>query len=236
MSIDDLELAAFADGMLDAEAAARIAAAVAADPVLAARVERTRRATAALRGAFDAVLEEPSQERHLAVLRERPSGQVLAFTPRRLPIWIAAAAACLAVAFLGGRASAPEQMIVAQGGALHAAAGLERALDRQPSGRTGGRIEIALTAPAADGYCRVFRADATAGVACGERGEWTIVALAAEEAEAGAGAADYRQARGALPSAILAAAGERQTGDALDAAAEAEALRAGWRSAPNAAR
>jgi anti-sigma factor RsiW len=59
MSVTPEELMALADGELSGEAAARVEAAIAADPVLARRLEAERGLRAALRGRLDPVAQEP---------------------------------------------------------------------------------------------------------------------------------------------------------------------------------
>jgi len=62
VSVTNEELMAFADGELPGADAARVAAAVAADPVLASRVESERQLRALLRGHLDPVASEPVPE------------------------------------------------------------------------------------------------------------------------------------------------------------------------------
>lgn len=62
MIVTDEELMAFADGELAETDAARVAAAVAADPALAGKLEAQRRLRALLRGTFDPVAAEPVPE------------------------------------------------------------------------------------------------------------------------------------------------------------------------------
>lgn len=63
------ELMAYIDGELAPDDAARVEAAMASDPALAAQVERGRRLRAQLRSAFDPVLDEPVPARFAALLR-----------------------------------------------------------------------------------------------------------------------------------------------------------------------
>jgi hypothetical protein len=241
MSVTDEQLSAFADGMLEGEEHARVAALVEADSVLSARVARMREAALALRSAFDELLAEPPPERFSALF-EVQGAQVIQFPTQtksaaaKLPAWLgAAAAACLAVAFIGGRLTAPDPSLVfLPNGGVRADGALERALDRQASGEDAERaVEIALSFPADDGqFCRVFRlrgaaADAT-GLACGVGGDWSVVALS--QTPGTAGQAGYQQASGATPEAIVNAASERRAGDPLDGDAEEDAIRARWRS------
>ncbi len=69
MTPDDALLMAYADGQLDAAQAARVEAAIAADPALAAAVARHRALRARLREAFDPALEEPVPAALLAAAR-----------------------------------------------------------------------------------------------------------------------------------------------------------------------
>jgi hypothetical protein len=239
MSVSEEELSAYADGQLAEEERTRVAALVEADPALSARVARMRAAGLALRAGFDEVMNEAAPERFTALLAPK-SAEVIQFPSKpklagkSLPPWLGiAAAACFGIAFVGGRFTAPQPSLefMADGG-VRAHGALSRALDRQASSSEANRVvEIALSFPAEDGqFCRVFRlrgaaADAS-GLACGAKGDWSIVALT--EIPGSAGRADYQQADGAVPEAILNAASERRTGDPLDAEAEADAIRNGW--------
>lgn len=239
MSVSDEELQAFADGMLEGEDALRVEAAIGRDPDLERRVDRMRRAAATLRGAFDGVLRDPVPARLEAALAEADTarGEIVPF-PQRLPraVWAMAAAASLALAFVGGRLAAPDQPLHVADGRVLATGALEQALNSTPSGEPSGEagpVAIALSFPRdGGGFCRVFRLTqgaGSAGLACGEHNSWTIVALAnAPHADAGG----YRQAAGDLPRSILEAAGEERAGDPLDSAAEAGLIRRGWRAAP----
>ncbi|HEX5305186.1 MAG TPA: hypothetical protein VFW82_03760, partial [Dyella sp.] len=137
--IDDDTLQAFVDGQLDAEAAARMDALLATDQVLAARVQRERALRAALRGAFDPVLDEPVPAR-LAGLLQAPSGAasaatVTALSPRRprrrwvMPA-LAMAASLAALAVLLWQSPAHD-LVRLRNGQTFAGGALSRALDAQ---------------------------------------------------------------------------------------------------------
>src|SRR3546814_13408308 len=64
MQITPEEIAAFADGQIEGDARARIAADVAADPELASQVDEHRAMAATLSGHFAAVLNQGVHERH----------------------------------------------------------------------------------------------------------------------------------------------------------------------------
>jgi len=233
--ISEEDLMALADGQLDGARLHEVAAAVAGDPALTAKVERLRQGTAALRGAFAGQLDLETPERLRAIL-ERPAGaNVVAFKPRRVqaPVWAAAAAAaCLVIGFGVGRLNGGALFEMRGDHALVAASDLRGALENSASGAGVGDVRIALTFPQANGgYCRVFRVDrgeapATAGLACKGGDDWAVVALG--EASRGGAHGGMEQAAADIPEAVLQAAADRQGGDALDANAEAAALKAHW--------
>jgi len=232
--IDDERLMAYADGTLDDGERRRVEAAISADPALAAKVERMRRVTAKLRGAFAGQLELETPPHLLALVnrtKATSAGKVVRFPMRvRRKAWMGlAAAACLAVAFVAGRATAPELIRMDPMRGLIADGPLKQALDARPSGgEASADVQIALSFPdKAGGHCRVFEVHANAGLACGERGDWRIVALTEAAPErAGVG---FSQATGAIPDAILEAAEDRRAGDPLDAAGERAAIEGRWR-------
>ena len=69
MSVDAETLMAYADGELDPLAARRVERAIAADPSLAAEVERHRALRARVAGGFAAVATEPVPDHLAAMLR-----------------------------------------------------------------------------------------------------------------------------------------------------------------------
>jgi|CXWL01.1.fsa_nt_gi hypothetical protein len=234
MMISDETLMAFADDELSAGEARRVVAALEADPALALKLDRMRRAKAALKGAFSGQLELETPARLLAPFASPPrrGASIIAFPQAaRRPLYMLAAAACAALVFLVGRASvgADTPMFARADGGIVARGDLDRALDAQAAGASeGARIQIAMSIPEdGGGYCRVFKLDASAGLACGEGGEWRIDALVASEGATDA--SGYATAGGELPDAILNAANQRRAGDPLDAAAERQAMQARWR-------
>lgn len=94
---DDETLVAFVDGELDEASARDVAAAVAADAGLAARVEAFRQSAMMVQAAFARVIDEPVPERLLLAARgtpeagsEAPTGTVVPFRRRSaIPRWIA---------------------------------------------------------------------------------------------------------------------------------------------------
>jgi hypothetical protein len=67
-----------------------------------------------------------------------------------------------------------------------------------------------------------------AGLACHSGAGWRIAAIA-EDVQLASAADDYRMAGAETAPEILAAISQRMAGQALDATAEQEALRRGWR-------
>lgn len=94
---DDETLVAFVDGELDEASARDVAAAVAADAGLAARVEAFRQSAMMVQAAFARVIDEPVPERLLLAARgaaavegEASTGKVVPFRRRSaIPRWIA---------------------------------------------------------------------------------------------------------------------------------------------------
>ena len=257
MNADDPILMAYADGQLDAAEAARVEAAIAADPALAEAVARHRALRARLQQAFAPALDEPVPAALLAAARAGASAGRGAATPadaapadvasiqdararrdaaraprRGPPAWLAMAAVLvlgLAVGLLLGRpATGPVRL--GEDGQLLAQGELARALDTQLAAEAGERIAIGLSFRDADGHwCRSFHLRGDAAMAgLACRGDDGGWRLPAL-AEAAAGGGDLRQAAADLPPAVLAAIDERLVDDAADAEAERAARDAGWR-------
>jgi hypothetical protein len=117
---------------------------------------------------------------------------------------------------------------VLDGGRLVAAAALERALTRQLASVDQRRdaTRIGLTFRNAEGgLCRTFTASAASGLACRDGARWRIEGL---YGAGGASGGDYRMAAGADPRLAALVEGTIR-GEPLDAAAEAAAMKSGWR-------
>lgn len=239
MNISDEQLQAYVDGELAPEDAARIDAAVAADVLVAARVERARRLRAQVRGAYAAVLDEPVPSR-LSGLLDAPAAQApsavtsldarRARTSRwRVPaLAMAASVAALAVA---SWLRAPAGDIVQQHGTFVARGALAHALDTQLASTPDARAPIGIGLTFRDGagrVCRSFETHATglAGLACRDGDAWTLPVVASVGAPA---RGELRQAANAMPAEVQAAIEARLQGDAFDAAQERAAQAAGWR-------
>ena len=200
MRFSDEMLMAYADGELDLVARAEIEAAMARDPEVARIVERHRAAAAQIRGAYDAVLEEPVPDRLAALvaipgaaptvdLAARRGARRFALGPLRLPAW-AAMAASLAIGLFVG-------MLVMRGtrGALRKRGRRTRRARRARHGagfsarvrhrrRSGVRVGFSFRDRDGD-YCRTFQLQrdiSVAGLACRSGDAWQLQVLAAAPA------------------------------------------------------
>lgn len=249
MIVDDATLDALADGELPPDEAARIEAAAASDPVLAARIARVRRLRSLIGGAYEGVLTEPPPERLLAAIQEGQGAgahaDVISLAERRTrtasrvaPILVqwGALAASIVLAFGAGGyllQLRPSPISVGGSGALSArgvlAAGLEQQLAATQS--PDAPVKIGVSYQADDGrYCRtfIFRG-ATAGLACRDRAGWQVVmAMQSPAAEPG----QYRTAGDEIPAPVMEAVDRTIRGRPLDAAAERQVRDAGWGQRP----
>lgn len=231
MSVTREELAAFADGELDAAREAEVAAAVAADPALAHQVETHRALKARLASHFAPIVEAPLPESLTGPLGVRDSGdRIIDFADardkreraRRLPrwSWIAgpALAASLALALFLPRGAED----------LYADPALGAALDEQlvatqaPDAPT--RILLSFRDEAGS-YCRAFASSSQSGIACRDDAGWRLVL---ESNGVAVQAAEYRQA-GNPASQILERAQAMAAGPALDDGEERAARASRWR-------
>lgn len=248
--ISEETLQAYVDGELDAAEVARIDAALAADELLASRVEQARAIRTQLGGLFDPVLDEPVPEQLSALLRpaspaapvspipltaqpgHRGFGAGRRRTSRRWLIPGTAMAASLAVLAVGLYWNAGSSLVRVQDGHRFATGALSRALDRTLASAPdpSAAITIGLTFRGADGHiCRTFvrhARPAMAGLACHEAAGWLLPALSTESKSEGG---ELRQAASDLPPAVQAAVDARIRGDAFDAQQERAARDGGWR-------
>ena len=247
MSYDDETLMAYADGELDAQLRAEIAAAIGKDPALAQRVAQHRALRAEVSGAFAGVLDQPLPDRLRAAARGAESGsradtaqggKVVQFPKRgaRAPgprwgarEWTAMAASLVLGVLISWRSLAPRGSLAEADGALVARGDLATALDAQLASNQAAdaAVHIGLTFRARDGgYCRSFtlRATGTAGLACRSGDGWEIPATTSVETGGG------MQTAAGTPPMILQAIEARIDGEPLDAAGEEAARVAGWES------
>lgn len=235
MNITDELLAAYADGELEGAEETRVAAAVAADPALARKVEAHRALKARLAAHF-APIAEAEVPPHLAALLtgaappEAGGGEVVSFAAARQrrglvpmmrrwgPIAGPALAASLVLAIWQPWQGAPPSG--------YAEATLAAALDAQLSGpaAAGSDTRILVSFRRAGGdVCRAWRGADTGGIACRVDTGWKIERRFALGA---APSGEFRQA--GSEADLLAAAQDMAAGEALDAEAERAAQARGW--------
>lgn len=240
MNWTDDELMAYADGELGADRRAAIDDELTTDAVLQSRVASLKAQRERVAAAYAGVLAEPVPDRLRALIETKPAAAVVDLAAQRsrrmaLPSWAqwgGMAASVVVGVLLGthvGRQADADQPILVQGGQAVAAGPVAKALDDQlssdPVGAAG--VAVPLSFVGKDGnYCRAFTIAKIAGLACNERGIWTVQQLAsAERTNDGA----MRQASTALPSALLEAAEQRMVGQTLSATQEREAQGRSWR-------
>lgn len=245
MNITDHEIQAYVDGELAPEDAARLEAAIAADVMVAARVEREKRLRASLRGAYEPVLAEPVPDRLRTLLAGPAEGataraddrvvELRQRRPERARRWsvpamaLAASIAVVAIVAGGGLRPPGRSDLRLDGGRLLAhgslAEALEGALASEPV--PGAPVRVGLTFRDARGrICRSFEhvPAAQAGLACRDGERWRIEVLATGADDGG----ELRQASG-LPPELQAAVDGRLSDGPFDAARERSARDAGWR-------
>jgi hypothetical protein len=241
MTFDDETLMAYADGELEATTRAAVEAAMAVDPALAQRVAQHRALRSRLCSAFDPVLSEPIPERLLAAARgaAAPAHPARVIPLRRTPAarWSwpqlgALAASLLLGALLGAWLLRTPAPLGTRDGTLLAAGALARALSEQLAGTqpADAPVQIGVSFRSHSGeYCRTFvlrEKQTFAGLACHERDEWRLLALAAGEGQRET--AGYRPATSALPAAVASTLDALIAGEPLDAGAEASARQHHW--------
>lgn len=240
---DDETLMRRIDGECAADERAAIDAAAAADPVLAARLERLRAPGRLAREAFPAAVDPRDMDLARLIASHPapvPVGERLkawlgtALAPRQAALWgglaTAAFVAGIVVApLLGSPTTGGDGFTVGADGRI-ADAAVVRVLDRRlaAEGPDAAGRAVGLTFRDADGrWCRTFTAGeaGVAGLACrGETG-WGLVALSPFEAAG----SEVRTAAADTPQVVLDAVDARLSGETADAAAEAGARDAGWR-------
>lgn len=220
-------LMAYADGELGPIDAKRVERAMAADPAMAAEVERHRALGARLRGAFEPVVAVPPTVE--AMLRDAAKVTPLsppASRPSATPKWIGAIAASLVIGLFVGQTLprlAGESGIALEAGQVVARGDVARALDTQLASTQAadGPVRIGVTfRDAAGDLCRTFEQGAIGGIACSAGDDWRLARLyGGVEAQT----TEFRQA-GSANAAMMADAQAMMAGDPLDAEGEAAAL------------
>lgn len=229
--MDEARLIAWLDGELAPAEAVAVAAAVAADPALAAKADAHRRLKARFAAAFSPLLEEPvslpdRKPAAILSLAEARAARDNAPASRSAPRWgwSGALAASLIVGLLVGHELPRAGGIGDQPGALSLSSQIADALDSQSAGQAGA-VQVALSfRDKAGAYCRSFSAAHIGGVACHEGGSWRLRYAAPVAAPQAA----YRMAgeNGATMQVIEAMI----AGDPLDAQAEQKARAAHWKA------
>lgn len=237
MRIAEEALMAYVDGELDSIAAARVEAAMADDPELAAAVARERALRQRLRSAFNPITEEPIPERLIAAARgetARPQPATSGPARRRgILRYGGALAAGILIGVFFGRVlpDRDSSQWRSHNGVLLASGELAQALDTQlASAPAAGSASIGLSFKAASGeYCRTFTTTqprALAGLACRGAQGWHVPALMETRPSSNG---EMRTASSAFPSALLDQVEARMPGEPLDADGERAARDAGWR-------
>jgi len=250
--ITDEQLMALADGELDGTERDRVAAAVAADPALAARLAQQQLLRSRLHAAFADELDEPVPERLLQAVAPAPArAPVISLArhratveaarvpaaPRVRPGWVqwGGLAASIAVGVLIGHFAWPGGNAAPDGFALQAghlvARGPVRASLSTQTAATpepGAAVQLHFSfVDQAGRYCRTFSTGGNAGLACREGQDWAVQLLV-DSPTGAAVSGGMRQAGSALPAALLAEVDRRIDGPPLNAAAEQQALQRGW--------
>ena len=232
--ISDETLMAYADGELGPEEISAVERALAEDPALQAALERQRRLRATLAGHYAPVAEEPVPERLRALLEPKPAEVIdcAAARARRRPAFawphLAAMAASLAVGVLAGQValSPGGGPVAVEDGTMVARGELAETLETQLASAqaAGASTRVGISFEDGEGrLCRTFQAPAMDGIACRGGEGWQLVMTAAGK---GAATGQYRQASSPM---VMEQAQAMMAGEPLDAAAESEARRSGWR-------
>lgn len=219
---EEEEFFAWLDGELAPDAAAIVAARVAADPQLQRLADEHRSMQAELRSAFDPVMNDvPANGSNVVVMRS-------AANDNRGLLRYGAMAASMAIALLVGiQIGKPgeDSLFVSQNGQLIAAAALDDTLNDQLASAQQGEIRVGLSfKDSADHYCRSFIAPEAAGLACRDGNSWRVEGLFAGTGEVG----EYRMAAGTDPR-LAELIDDMIVGEPLDADEEAAARKEGWR-------
>lgn len=244
--IDRAMLAAFADGELGPEEAARVVMHLADHPEDQAHVDDLMAANAALQQAFAAPLAEAVPDRFRDLILGAPPATVVPF-PRRvlasartgwLAAGLAAAAALAAVAVLAPQ-GAPVPGALLAAGPVAPDSDLGAILAAAPSGAAQAlgadrALTVLASLPAAQGFCRevelIDRAAATLSVAlaCTEGTGWSVAVVVTEALPAGQAQA-IAPASGATGADLGPWLDRLGVGLVLDPAQEAAAIASGWR-------
>lgn len=233
MTVSPELLAAYADGELDAEIARSVEAEIAGNAQLQADLAAHHALRARLSAHFAPIAEQPIPDRlrQMVTGQEQEAFNVIDFAAqaerRRAPTLPArwaryagpALAATLVLAFIGFGLR-PKDSGYADGNLAQALDG--QLVATQPA---DAPVHVLLTFRDKQGqYCRGFSSQVSSGIACRDVRGWRLIKLL----DGGKGGeTEYRQA-GNPNMAIMAAAQDMASSEALDADQEEKALRRGW--------
>lgn len=253
MTIDEVTLMAFADGMLSPQEASRVAAHVAGDPALADQLSRMTALKQALAAAYQGPMQAPVPDRLLAALDSNAIAEIINFPrqaeqqptsvvskPRwqRIGVPMALAASIMAAVIVVPKFMRDRDTILQlHQGQLVATAALAKALTATPSTTTvqvnaQTQLTPELSFAAADGtFCRQFNLKTqprnSDGIACLRGGDWRVEVLAASHG-ATPGRDEYklaaRQDRPVIDVVVHRLGGS----EPFDAKAEAALIAKGW--------
>ncbi len=216
------QIAAFADGQLEANEALLVADAISRSPALQAEVASHKALRARLSAHFAPVLNEPARTAELELLGDRNDNvtllaEIRARKRRRLA-WIAAPALAASVALaVMLRPAVPP--------AGYAEPGLASMLDDQlvSTQAAGSSQRILLTFSSRDGrFCRAYSTPDVTGIACRDGNGWKIERLHSGARQQ----SEYRQA--ASEAEIMAQAQDMASGPALTVDEELNARAHDW--------
>ena len=239
MNVTEEQIAAFADGELSGDERARVEAAIAADPVLADKVEMHRRLRNTLGVHFAPVLDQKVPDRLTAILKpsreaepSEGSAEVVSFAAERqkrglapmvrrwAPIAGPALAASLVLAIIQPWNTGSVPAGYADG---TLAAALDDQLVATQVASADTRILVSFENEGGE-LCRAYRSGDTGGIACRDATGWDIQSEFALDGEQ---VTEFRQS--GSEADVMAAAQAMAAGDALDSDAEAAAGANGWR-------
>lgn len=237
MSVTAEELAAYADGEIMGVDAARVAAAISADPELARQLAAHQALKARLAAHFVPISAEPVPEHLARLLRgedtraaapniviDLAGARAARTARRRLPAWAwgGGALAASLVAGLLVMVPGPADRDAGNYAAEQLAAVLDSRLVSTQTATAATRVLLSFRNASGE-YCRAYNAPDASGIACRDARGWRIdTRSAAVEGAQG----NYRQAGSEV--ALLAAAQDMAAGPALSAEEEEAARAAGW--------
>lgn len=239
--VEDETFFAWLDGELPPEEAARIEAAVAADPRLSRLAENHRVMATGLRNAFRQVTTQPVPQRIQNA--SRSASAVVSLTDERerrsvrkassIRIQMSALAATLVAGIFTGNILTGSSMggspglVSTEAGQLVASGDLDNALSVRLASmpaETGPRIGLTFRDKTGS-ICRTFEEKAARGLACREGDHWRISSLfQASEGHS----TDYRMAGGPDPR-LMEEVDDAIEGEPFDATRERSAMQKGWR-------